>query len=94
MLILLIKHFLKQFFIFINKREKKSNNKSDNKSKNRDKSNNGGDNNYIYKLKVLALLVFNLRKKRFEESRRRREIIKFIINIINMFFTNFVNPRN
>ena len=96
MLISSIKHFLKQFFIFISKEKKRSNNKSENKNKDKDKKkiNNDDDNNCIYKLKVFALLALNLKKKRFLKSRRRREMIKFIINIVNMLFTNFVDPRN
>ena len=49
--------------MFINKRGGRSNNKSDNKNKNKNKDNNSGDNNYIYKSKVLTLLILNLRKK-------------------------------
>ena len=53
--------------MFINKKEKRNNNKNNNKNKNKNKNkDNSGDNsNYIYKSKIFALLILNLRKKRF-----------------------------
>ena len=48
--------------MFINKKENKSNNKNNNKDKDKSRDNSDDDNNYIYKSKILALLILYLRK--------------------------------